>query len=250
VENNLVSIIMPVYNANGFIDNSIKSVINQTYKNWELLIIDDCSTDGSSEIAYEYSCIYENIKYYKHEKNEGVAVARNTGIENAEGKYIAFLDSDDFWDFEKLEKQIKFMEDNNYYFTYTSYEMVDKKGDQLHKVIKPPKKLDYRKLLKGNNIGCFTVVINKEEIDFISMPKIKHEDYAAWLKILKTGYIAYGLNEKLGFYRITDDGITSNKFSSAIWTWNIYRRYLNFSLLKSSYYFGFYILNSINKHIL
>lgn len=246
----LVSIVLPMYNSIEFIEKSIKSVVNQEYKNWELLIIDDCSNDGSSKIAYKYSNNYKNITYYSHKVNKGVAVARNSGIKKAKGKYLAFLDSDDLWHPKKLKEQINFMEDNDYYFTYTSYEMIDEQDSQLHKIISAPKKIDYKKLLKGNNIGCFTVVINKKEIDLISMPKIKHEDYATWLNILKRGYIAYGLKENLGFYRKTDEGITSNKFNSAIWTWKIYRGYLNLSIIKSSYYFMFYIFNSINKHIL
>src|SRR6056297_2156713 len=183
MNSSLVSIILPMYNAKKFIDMSVKSVINQTYNNWELLIIDDCSNDGSSEIARKYSFVYNNIKYYKHKINKGVAAARNTGIEKARGTYIAFLDSDDFWISKKLDRQIRFMEENNYYFTYTSYEMVDEEGKTSNKVIKVPEKIDFNTSLKGNNISTFTVIININKIGPVYMPKIKHEDYAAWLNI-------------------------------------------------------------------
>jgi len=160
MNSSLISIILPMYNAKKFIDMSIKSVINQTYNNWELIIIDDFSNDGSSEIARKYSFVYNNIKYFKHIRNKGVAAARNTGIKKARGTYIAFLDSDDFWVSKKLERQIRFMEDNNYYFTYTSYEIVDEEGQKLNKIIKVPEKIDFNNSLKGNNISTFTVIIN------------------------------------------------------------------------------------------
>src|SRR6056297_1310805 len=250
MNSSLISIILPMYNAKKFIDMSIKSVIDQTYNNWELIIIDDFSNDGSSEIARKYSFVYNNIKYFKHIRNKGVAAARNTGIKKARVTYIAFLDSDDFWVSKKLERQIRFMEDNNYYFTYTSYEIVDEEGQKLNKIIKVPEKIDFNNSLKGNNISTFTVIININKIGFVNMPEIKHEDYAAWLNIFKKGYTAYGLKENLGYCREPHESLTSNKFKSAIWTWNIYYKYLNLSFIKSSYYFMHYILSSINKHIL
>lgn len=250
MKNPLVSIIMPMYNAEKFIRQSIESVLKQTYTNWELLIIDDCSTDQSKKIVFEFINECKKIKYLKHEENLGVAEARNTGINNSNGRFIAFLDTDDIWKSKKLEKQIKFMINNNYVFTYTSYGIVDSNNNKLGRQMNIPRKLAFKDLLKGNNIGCFTVIIDKKEINNIKMPHIRHEDYATWLNILKKGYVAYGIKEKLGYYRKSKDSLTSNKINSSIWTWNIYRKHLKLSFLKSSYYFFFYILNSVNKHFL
>jgi len=247
---NKVSIITPLYNSEDFISQTIESVLAQTYKNWEMIIIDDCSTDNSVKIVKEFQKKEDRIKLIKLKKNLGVAKARNKGIQIATGKYIAFIDSDDCWNKLKLEKQIKFMKNNNYYFSYTSYEIIDHKGNKLGRKVEVPSKMDYKTLLKGNNIGCFTVVIDQDEISSIKMPQIKHEDFATWLNILKMGYQAYGLKENLGYYRKTDNGLTSNKVNSAIWTWNIYNEYLEFSFIKSFYYFFFYIFNSISKHFL
>lgn len=248
--NSLVSIIMPMYNAEEFIKDSIHSVLKQSYSNWELLIIDDCSTDRSKQIVFEYIKKSKKIKYLKHKNNLGVSEARNTGIKNSRGRFIAFLDTDDIWTPKKLEKQIKFMRDNNYIFTYTSYYIVDENNNKTGKDLKAPEKLNFENLLKGNNIGCFTVIIDKKEISEIEMPKIKHEDFATWLDILSQGYTAYGLDEKLGYYRKSDNSLTANKFYSSIWTWNIYRKYLDLSFIRSSYYFFYYIWNSLNKHFL
>jgi glycosyltransferase involved in cell wall biosynthesis len=250
MNNELVSIILPLYNAEKYISETIRSVLQQSYKNWELIVIDDCSTDKSQKIVKDFQRNENRINLIHFEENKGVSEARNKGIEIATGKYIAFIDSDDYWKNSKLEKQINFMKDNNYYFSYTSYEMIDHKGIKLGRKVEVPEKLDFNSLLKGNNIGCFTVMIDRNEINSIKMPKIKHEDFATWLNILRRGYNAYGLKENLGFYRITSDGLTSNKLNSAIWTWKIYKDHLEFSFLKTSYYFLFYIYNSISKHLL
>lgn len=250
MNNSLISIIMPVYNSEKFIEKSIKSVLNQDYNNWELLIIDDCSTDKSSKIISTYSNKYKRIKHFKNEQNKGVSKSRNFGIKNAKGDYIAFLDSDDIWYNDKLSKQINFMKNNNYVFTFTAYEIIDENGKQKNKIIKASKEINYKKLLKGNNIGCFTVMIDKKIMENFLMPEIHHEDYATWLKILKKNYKAHGLNKILGAYRKREGSLSSNKVISSIWTFKIYKNYIGLSLFKSSYYFIFYIYNSIKKYML
>lgn len=245
----LVSIITPLYNSEKYIRDTIDSVLNQTYDNWEMIIVDDCSNDSSGDIVKNYVERDKRIKYIKLEKNMGVSNARNMAIRRSKGKFIAFLDSDDIWKFNKLEKQINFMMKNNLSITFTGYKMIDDNNNDLNKTIKVPKEIDYKELLKGNTIGCFTVVIDKEKLGIIEMTEIKHEDYVTWLSILKRGYKAYGLNEVLGFYRKSNNSITTNKFNSAKWTWSVYRSVEKKSLLKSIYYFINYALRGFMKHI-
>ena len=160
--NNKVSVITASYNCAKFIEESIKSVLNQTYDNLELIIVDDCSTDNTEEIVNEYIKKDSRIKFYRLNNNSGAAVARNKGLDEATGRFIAFLDSDDIWDKQKLEKQINFMQTNNYGFSFTSYRLIDENGGLLNKEIRVPNEITYKKLLKNTIIGCLTVIIDKE----------------------------------------------------------------------------------------
>lgn len=248
MKDNLVSIITPMYNAEKVIEENINSVLKQTYNKWEQIIIDDCSTDNSSLIAREYSKKNSNIKYIHLDVNKGVSNARNVGIKAAKGRYIAFLDSDDFWDIKKLEKQIRFMEENNSEFTFTSYKIIDSHYNIINDKINVPQKIDYHNLLKGNVIACSTVIIDRNKISNLKMPDEKHEDFITWLSILKKNNNALGINEVLTTYRKMEDSISSNKFNSARWTWNIYRNFENLGFLKSVYYFLNYMIHGIRKH--
>lgn len=243
----LVSIVLPVYNPGIHLNKCIDSIINQNYLNWELLIINDGSDDNSAQIAHDYCRADGRIHYFEHKNNAGVVAARNTGLKAATGKYIAFLDSDDYWSNDKLRRQLGFMQQHNYFFSFTAFAYVDEDGCR-EKVIEVPQIVDYGQLLKGNNIPCFTVIIDQEEINLRSIPAIRHEDYATWLNLLKDGYKAYGLNEVLGYHRLRDGSLSANKFVSALWTWNIYRDNQNLSLVKSCYYFIFYVFNGLKKH--
>ncbi|MED4300185.1 glycosyltransferase family 2 protein [Geobacillus stearothermophilus] len=245
----LVSIVTPVYNAEKYLKYTIESVINQDYDNWELIIIDDCSKDNSRLIAERYMKKDKRIKLISLEKNRGVAYARNIGIKAAKGRYIAFLDSDDLWYPNKLSKQLDFMKKNDYYFTFSSYELINDEGIRLNKVIKAPNIVDYKRLLKGNPIGCLTVMIDKKRIEDIEMPEIRHEDYATWLNITKNGNIAYGLNEILALYRKSRNSLSSNKIKAIIWTWNIYRKNQKLGLLRSTKCWGMYVFNTLLKYI-
>jgi glycosyltransferase involved in cell wall biosynthesis len=248
MKDNLVSIITPMYNAEKVIEENINSVLKQTYNTWEQIIIDDCSTDKSSLIAKEYSKKYSNIRYIRLNVNKGVSKARNIGIKAANGRYIAFLDSDDFWKTKKLEKQLEFMKNNNSIFTFTAYNIIDQKYNQIKKKINVPLEVNYYKLLKGNVIACSTVIIDRNKILDLKMPDEKHEDFLTWLSILKNNNNALGINEVLTTYRKMEDSISSNKINSAKWTWNIYRNLENLSFLKSVYYFLNYIIHGIRKH--
>lgn len=249
MNNEMVSIIMPVYNGERYIGTSIESVLSQTYLNWELLIINDNSNDKTKQIVKGYQKKDSRIKIYNLKTNNGVANARNIGIENSRGKYIAFLDSDDIWLSEKLEKQIQFMKENNYKFTFHLYRHF-KDEKVSNKLIKAPYKLSYNDALKGNVIGCLTVCIDAESVKKVIMPLARHEDYITWLNVLRENNIcAYGLQEDLARYRIGDKGsVSGNKLKSALWTWQVYRESQKLNLLKSIYYFTNYFKNGIQKY--
>ena len=245
-----VSVITASYNAGRFIEETIKSVLEQTYDNLELIIIDDCSTDNTEEIVKKYMKIDLRVKFYKLEKNSGAAVVRNTALEKAKGRFIAFLDSDDVWDRDKLEKQINFMKKNNYGFSFTSYRLMSEKGLLLNKEVRVPSQIKYEELLKNTIIGCLTVIIDKDIIGDFRMPLVRAgQDTATWLAILRKGNIAYGYDEVLASYRLVDGSISSNKLKALKRTWNTYRKLENLNLIKSTYYFVYYVLNAIRKRI-
>lgn len=248
--NDKVSVITASYNASRFIEETIKSVLDQTYDNLELIIVDDCSTDNTEEIVKKYMKLDSRVKFYKLEKNSGAAVVRNTALEKAKGRFIAFLDSDDVWDREKLEKQINFMKNNNYGFSFTSYRLINENGLLLNKEVRVPSQIKYEQLLKNTIIGCLTVIIDKDIIGDFRMPLVRAgQDTATWLSILKNGNIAYGYDEVLAFYRLVNGSISSNKFKALKRTWNTYRKLENLNLIKSTYYFVHYVLNAIRKRI-
>lgn len=246
-----VSIITPVYNSEKFIEESIKSVLSQTYTNWEMILVDDCSKDSSKSIISKYVEIDERIKYVKLDKNSGAAVARNTAIEMATGRFIAFLDSDDLWHKNKLEKQIEFMLENNIGFSFTSYETINELGENNGKVIRVPETpVNYEFLLKNTIIGCLTVIIDRKIIGDIRMPLLRtRQDFATWLSILKKGHKAYGFDEVLATYRIVSDSISSNKLKVARKNWDLYRNVENLSFFKSLYVFCGYTYNAVRKRI-
>lgn len=245
----LVSIITPVYNAERFVEETIKSVQAQTYTNWEMILVDDLSTDNSESIIKKIQASDSRIKYIKLNENSGAAVARNTAIENARGRYIAFLDSDDLWKSNKLENQIRFMKESCCEFCFSNYEWIDEESKTLNKnIVYNGKYVDYDYLLKQNVIGCLTVVIDRKNIKDIYMPLIKHEDYATWLKILKNKRIkAFCIDDSLAKYRKSNNSLSSNKIKSAIWTWQIYRQYEALPYHRSIFYFANYIVRSLCK---
>ena len=240
-----ISIITASYNAERFIKNTIESVLKQTYQNWEMIIIDDCSSDNTESIVNRYVELDKRIKFYKLEKNSGAAIARNLGINKANGEFIAFLDSDDLWDENKLEKQIEFMKERKIGFSFTGYRLMKENGELLNKEIMVPEKVDYNSLLKNTIIGCLTVMIDKRIIGEFKMPELRAgQDTATWLSILRKGNIAYGYNEILASYRLVNGSISSNKMKALKRTWNIYRNVENLSLYKSIYCFLFYSKNA------
>ena len=246
---NLVSIITPAYNSAAYIAETIESVLAQTYTNWEMLIVNDYSKDNTAEIVQSYAKKDKRIKLINLQQNSGAAAARNTAIQNAKGRYIAFLDSDDLWKKEKLQKQIEITQQNGYAFTYTSYEHFKGTKENIQNQVQIPKSLNYNKALKGNQIGCLTVMLDRTQIQNIHFTTQRHEDYILWLNILKQGITAYGIQESLALYRTGNrKSISGNKLQSALWTWKVYRESQKLSVLKSMYYFLYYFINGILKH--
>ncbi|MGL6107517.1 glycosyltransferase family 2 protein [Romboutsia sp.] len=246
----LVSIITPVYNAESFLSETIKSIKNQTYKNWEMILVDDCSKDNSANIIKEFQNTDDRIKYIKLEKNSGASVSRNTGIKNSKGRFIAFVDSDDLWNPEKLEKQVGYMLKDKLGFTFTSYRYMKENGELTNKVARAPQKIDYEGLLKNTIIGCSTVVIDRNVVGDFEMPLVRRgQDTATWLKILRNEKYAYGIEEDLVNYRLVGDSLSSNKVKAMKRTWNTYRNVENLGIFKSCYVFCFYAYNAIKKRL-
>lgn len=244
----LVTIVTANYNAEKFIEDTINSVLAQTYPNWEMIIVDDCSTDSSIKIIEQYTKTDNRIRLIRLDKNSGPAVARNRAIEEANGRYIAFLDSDDLWLPKKLEKQLAFMESNNIAFSYSAYDLIDEEGSDLGH-FSVPEKQSYKDLLKTCPIGCLTAIYDTKILGKVTMPLIlKRQDYGLWLKLLKQIEYAYGLNETLAVYRIRKNSISSNKFKAAQYQWKIYRDVEKLGLFKSVYYFLHYAVNGILKY--
>lgn len=240
-----VSIVTPLYNSVDFISDTIASVVSQTFNDWEMIIVDDCSTDNSVEVIHSFVELDSRIKLIQLSKNSGAAVARNKAIEIAQGLYIAFLDSDDLWLPDKLEKQLAFMQANNYPFTYAAYDKIDENGQVLGHV-GVPNRVSYSDLLKTCSIGCLTAMYDTQYFGKVYMPNIrKRQDFGLWLELLKRTKYAYGLNETLAQYRVRSDSISANKLSAAQYTWRLYRDVEKLNLLKSSYYFSHYAVRGL-----
>ena len=241
----LVSIIMPAYNCEDFIGIALDSVIAQTYKNWELIVVDDCSTDRTGEIVQTRMSVDPRIRYHKLDVNSGAAIARNKAVDKAKGKYMAFLDSDDIWFPEKLDKQISFMKQNGYTFTCTSYTKIDEQGNSLNRTIKAKDRRDYDGVLKtcpGNS----TVIYNSEKLGKYKIPYIKkRNDYLMWLQVIKKAKYLYGIEEPLGSHRIRTDSISSNKASLVGYHWKIFREIEQLSFVKSSYLILYWVIATL-----
>ncbi|XCF06529.1 glycosyltransferase family 2 protein [Tamlana crocina] len=239
----LVSVITACYNSEKHISETISSVLNQTYQNWEMLLVDDCSSDNTISIIETLQKSDSRIKLFQLNENSGAAVARNKAINEAKGEFIAFLDSDDKWLPLKLEKQIRFMLHKGYNLTHTAYQWIDESGDSLNKTLNPPQVLSYSDMLYSNKIGCLTAIYNRTKLGKVYMPLIrKRQDYALWLKILKTGEEAHALPEVLSEYRKTNDSMSNNKFDLIKWNWKLLRQVERLPLLKSAYYLAWHVI--------
>ena len=233
----LISVITPTYNCAEFISRTIESVQAQTYQNWEMIIVDDRSKDNTKEIVEKYMKDDNRIKYHLLEVNSGAAVARTTAMQMANGSYMAFLDSDDIWLPDKLERQIKWMTDNGYAFSCTAYEQIDENDKSLGKVIKTVKKTDYNRLLLDCPVGNSTVIYDVEQMGKFEVPNIrKRNDDALWLQMLKKEKYIWGMPDVLMKYRIRRNSISSNKLSVIKYHWILYREIEHLSIPRSVFH--------------
>ena len=248
----LVSIIIPVYNASRFLEETINSIQKQTYSNWEAIFIDDCSSDNSYDIIKQYQKNDKRIKVIKNKVNNGVAVSRNNGIDYAKGEYLCFLDADDKWHPEKLAKQINFMQKLNCEFSFTGYQFANEKCTPNGKIVLVPNKINYKQALKNTTIWTSTVMFDMGKLtkDDIYMPNIKRgQDTATWWKVLKKIEYAYGLNEVLSYYRRTNNSLSANKLTALKRTWNLYRNVEHLNILSSFYNFCWYCFNAVRRRV-
>lgn len=246
----LVSIIMPCYNMERFIAYTIESVQRQTYPHWELLIVDDASTDGTVDIIQTYCAQDDKIQLTVKPKHCGIADSRNQCIKMAKGRYLAFLDSDDMWYPEKLDFQIRFMMERNIGFSYSSYDCIDETGNPLHKTVNAAGNLTYETYMKNTIIGCSTVMLDKTIVGEVVVPNFRtSEDTATWLNILKKGFLAYAIEQPLTSYRIRRKSASSNKLKASTDLWRVYRQQEKLSLVKAVRCFMSYAFNAIKKRL-
>lgn len=246
----LVSIVTPVFNTELYLEDCLNSVLAQTYQNWEMILVDDCSTDTSVEIAARFSEKDSRFKLLKNQVNQGSGITRNLGIDFAKGTYLCFLDSDDRWKPNKLELQIDFMRRNNYSFSFGSYEFIDEKNNQIKRPnIVTEEPVDYQFLLKKTEIFTSTVMLNLDKIGKFRMPAHRRkQDYGLWLKILKSGVKAYGIKDPIAEYRLRKGSATSNKLTLITKHIVFLQETQEFSLVKSVYYTGYWAFNGFIKY--
>jgi len=232
--NELVSIIVPTYNTEKFIRQTIESVQNQSYSNWEMILADDASTDKTVAIIEEFAKNDNRIKLFKLPENRGNGFARNTALEKAIGKYIAYLDADDLWFPEKLEKQIQFLKTNNLHFTFSFYDSIDEEGNSLNRRVESPNPLTYKELFFCNYVGNLTAIYDVEHFGKIKLESSeKRQDWRIWLTILKQIKSAEAVPESLAFYRIRKDSISSSKFKLIKHNFGVYRKFHGYNLFFS-----------------
>lgn len=234
----LVSIITPVYKCEEYIEKTMNSVLAQTYPNWEMLLVDDCSPDNSAELVRAYAQRDPRFRYIRLETNSGAAIARNVGLENAKGRYIAYLDADDIWLPEKLERQIRFMEENDVQFSCCDYEKIEADDTPLNKIVHMPKTITYNQLLSNTIIQTVGVIVDLDKVDrkLLVMPNVRRgQDSATWLQMLRSGVKFVGQNEVLAQYRRVPQSLSANKLSALKRTWYLYRGVEHLSLPKSCF---------------
>lgn len=246
----MTSIIMPAYNAERYIEESIKSVISQTFSDWELIIIDDCSLDQTPAICKNYTEYFQNIQYYRNPSNQGVAESRNRGVSVANGEWIAYIDSDDCWHPQKLELQLNLAEEKHACFIFTGSAFINQNSIPMEYSLSVPPDINYKELLKQNIISCSSVLIHRNLMIRHPMENGSkmHEDFAAWLQILKEEKIsAYGINKPLLIYRISNASKSGNKIKAGIMTYRVYR-HIGISIIPACYYWICYFFRSLNKY--
>lgn len=249
--NKKISIIVPVYRAKRFLGETVASVQRQTYQDWELLLIDDCSGDGSYELSLELAKNDVRIRPIQQPQNMGAAKARNRGIDEALGRFICFLDADDIWESVKLEKELSFMQNKQAGFVFTGYEFADEEAKGTGKIVHVPDTITYHEALKNTTIFTSTVMIDRAVIadETIYMPQIASEDTATWWQILKRYGKGYGLDENLVRYRRSANTLSSNKMVAIKRIWKLYRKQEGLSVLYSAYCMCFWALRAVLRRV-
>ncbi|MBQ1928190.1 MAG: glycosyltransferase family 2 protein [Clostridia bacterium] len=250
--NKKVSIITPSYNSEKYIKQTIDSVRAQTYTDFEMLIVDDCSTDRTCEIVEAIAKEDSRVKLIRQEQNGGAALARNRALENSTGRFIAYLDADDIWMPEKLARQVEFMCENKCGFSCTSYEVIDDNGNKLNKFVHMLEKVNYTGFLTNNLLQTVGIMVDTSIVDkkYLVMPNMRRrQDAATWLQVLKSGVECYGLDEILAQYRRAENSLSSNKFKAVKGVWYLYREVEHLSLPFSCYCFVRYALLAVWKRI-
>lgn len=247
----LVSIVVPVYNAEKYITDTVKSVLAQTYGNWELILVENGSSDNTVEVLKNLEKEDKRIRVLDVKANVGAARARNAGTDLSSGKYLAFLDADDLWKPEKLEKEIAFLKEKNAAFVFTGYEFGDENANPTGKIVRVPETINHKQAMKNTTIFTSTVlfdvsVLGKERLH---MPVIKSEDTALWWSILKDGFLAYGLNENLVIYRRPAKSLSSNKIEALRRIWNLYRKWEKLNFFVSCWYFVNWAVRAVFRRI-
>jgi len=245
----LVSIITPCWNVERFIGQTIESVLSQTFANWELLIVDDGSTDRTAAIVNDYATADPRIILIRQPQNRGSALSRQSAIDRAKGRYLAFLDGDDIWLPNKLERQLAFMRETGAALTYTAFRRIDEADTIVGRLVEPPPSLNYRQLLKNTAIPTLTALVDRDLVGNVAMTVWPRDDFCLWLSILRRGLVAYGLNEDLARYRVRRHSLSSNVLRSARGVWSIYRHIEKLSLARSAWYFAHFGTRAYLKRI-
>lgn len=245
----LVSVIMPIYNAEKYLVETLNSVFNQSYQNIEIVLVDDCSTDASAAIVSKMKTTHPEIVYYRQEKNMGAGAARNKALELAKGRYVAFLDSDDIWIFNKIQKQLDLMKEKKAVFSYTAIEMIDENNNILKSKRNIKETCDYKYLLHNTIIATSSVVIDRTASGDFRMPLRRGgQDYATWLMLLRDGTIAHGINEALVKYRVASGSLSSNKFKSIKQVWKIQTQDEHINKISAIFHVISFCFNAFKKY--
>ena len=246
--NELISVIMPAYNAQQTLDKAVSSVLAQTYENIELIIVNDCSTDDTLKMMQNYANADKRVHIISNETNVGVSETRHRALEAAKGKWIAFLDSDDAWKNDKLEKQIALQRKTNGKLIFTGSTFMDAQGSPIDWILHVPDEIKYKKLLKQNLISNSSVLVEKESYrKYEAIGDGMHEDFACWLRMLQSGIVAYGIDEPLLIYRLSPNSKSGNKKKAAKMNWNTYRA-VGLNVITSAYYMVWYTFNGVKKY--
>jgi teichuronic acid biosynthesis glycosyltransferase TuaG len=243
-----VSIVTPAYNAARYLPDTINSVLGQGYRDWEMLVVDDCSSDATGEVVSQYSARDRRIRLIAQASNGGPARARQAALERAEGRYIAFLDSDDRWLPTKLERQLEFMHRRRAAFSHTAFRRITVDGSKVGRLIRVPERLTYADLLGNTAIATSSVIVDRSLTGPFRMTVTYYDDFVLWLEITRRGFAALGLNEDLMRYRVTGGSVSRNKLRSAMMVWRTYRDVERLGLGRSSWAFARYAANAVRKY--